>query len=83
MVAVVGFLQGQSATLDLMDLIWHQTHIQGIAVGHRRSFQDLVRFLDEHQIKPVIDTVYDFADAHAAYDQLARGAFGKIVITVG
>lgn len=82
MVAVVGFLQGQSANIDLMDLIWHQTHIQGIAVGHRRAFHDLVAFLDDHQIKPVIDTVYSFEDAHAAYDQLARGAFGKIVIKV-
>jgi NADPH:quinone reductase-like Zn-dependent oxidoreductase len=81
-VSVVGFLDGQSANLDLMDVIWHQTHIQGIAVGHRRSFQDLVPFLEEHQIKPVIDTVYDFEDAHAAYEQLARGAFGKIVIKV-
>ena len=82
MVAVVGFLDGQTANLDLMDVIWHQTHIQGIAVGHRRSFHDLVLFLDEHHIKPVVDTVYDFADAHAAFDQLARGAFGKIVIKV-
>lgn len=82
MVSVVGFLNGQSANLDLMDLIWHQTHIQGIAVGHRRSFQDLVPFLEKHKIRPVIDTVYDFEDAHAAYEQLARGAFGKIVITV-
>ncbi|GGG68939.1 alcohol dehydrogenase [Kocuria dechangensis] len=82
MVAVVGFLNGQSTTLDLMDVIWHQTRIQGIAVGHRRSFHDLVRFLEDHHIHPVIDTVYDFPDAHAAYDQLAAGAFGKIVIQV-
>ena len=83
MVAVVGFLNGQTANLDLMDVIWHQTRIQGIAVGHRRAFQDLAGFLEQHHIEPVIDTVYDFADAHAAYDQLARGAFGKIVIKVG
>lgn len=83
MVAVVGFLGGQRADLDLMDVLWHQTHIQGIAVGHRRSFHDLVRFLGEHHIEPVIDTEYAFEDAHAAYDQLSRGPFGKIVINVG
>ncbi len=81
-VAVIGFLDGQSANLDLMDVIWHQTRIQGIAVGHRRSFHDLVAFLDEHHIEPVIDSVYAFDDAHAAYDRLARGAFGKIVVKV-
>ncbi|MBT1631555.1 zinc-dependent alcohol dehydrogenase family protein [Curtobacterium flaccumfaciens] len=83
MVAVVGFLDDQRATLDLMDVIWHQTHIQGIAVGHRRSFSDLVAFLEEHRIEPVIDTVYAFEDAKAAYAKLAAGAFGKIVIAVG
>ncbi|QXQ11995.1 NAD(P)-dependent alcohol dehydrogenase [Paeniglutamicibacter sp. Y32M11] len=82
LVAVIGFLQGQSTTLDLMDIIWHQAQIQGIAVGHLRAFQDLVTFLEEHTIHPVIDTVYPFEDARAAYDQLARGAFGKIVIRV-
>ncbi|WP_432937415.1 zinc-dependent alcohol dehydrogenase family protein [Kribbella sp. CA-253562] len=83
MVAVIGFLDGQSANLDLMNLLWQQTHLQGVAVGHRRAFLDLVGFLDEHAIRPVIDTVYDFDDALKAYDQLARGAFGKIVIRVG
>ena len=82
LVAVIGFLQGQSTTLDLMDIIWHQAQIQGIAVGHLRAFQDLVTFLEDHTIHPVIDTVYPFEDARAAYDQLARGAFGKIVIHV-
>lgn len=82
LVAAIGFLSGQTASLDIMDLIWHQTQLQGIAVGHLNAFHDLVGFLDEHTIHPVVDTVYTFDDAHAAYDQLARGAFGKIVIQV-
>jgi NADPH:quinone reductase-like Zn-dependent oxidoreductase len=65
-----------------MDVIWHQTHIQGIAVGHLRSFHELVRFLDEHTIHPVIDSVFAFEDAHRAYKKLAEGAFGKIVINI-
>jgi NADPH:quinone reductase-like Zn-dependent oxidoreductase len=81
-VSIVGFLDGQTTTLDLMDIIWHQTHIQGIAVGHRRAFEELVRFLDEHQITPVIDSTYAFDDAKAAYDRLSDGPFGKIVIRV-
>jgi NADPH:quinone reductase-like Zn-dependent oxidoreductase len=37
---------------------------------------------EEHQIKPVIDTVYSFEDAIKAYQHLEKGAFGKIVIKV-
>jgi len=81
-VAVVGFLAGQTARLDLMDLMWHQTRVQGVAVGHLRAFRELVDFLEEHQIHPIIDTTYTFEQAHEAYEHLARGAFGKIVIKI-
>jgi NADPH:quinone reductase-like Zn-dependent oxidoreductase len=38
--------------------------------------------LEKLQLRPIIDAVYPFADAHAAYEHLYRGAFGKIVIRV-
>jgi NADPH:quinone reductase-like Zn-dependent oxidoreductase len=82
LVAIIGFLDGQTTKLDLMDVIWHQTHIQGIAVGHLRSFHDLVAFLDEHTIQPVVDSVFTFEEAPRAYEKLAEGAFGKIVINI-
>lgn len=82
LVAVIGFLEGQTANLNLMDLIRHQTHIQGIAVGHLRSFHDLVKFLDAHTIHPVVDSVFTFEEAPRAYEKLAEGAFGKIVINI-
>lgn len=39
-------------------------------------------FLNAKKIRPVIDTVYAFDQAREAYEHLARGAFGKIVIKV-
>jgi NADPH:quinone reductase-like Zn-dependent oxidoreductase len=81
-VAQVGFLTGQTAALDLMQLIFRQTTIRGIAVAPRSSFERMNAFLDLHQIKPVIDRVYRFEDAVQAYEHLARGAFGKVVIEI-
>lgn len=40
-------------------------------------------FLNKHEKHPVIDKVYGFDEAREAYQHLARGAFGKIVIRVG
>jgi len=40
-------------------------------------------FLNKHRIRPVIDHVYSFDQALEAYEHLARGAFGKVVIKVG
>lgn len=81
-VAVVGFLQGQTATLDLMNVIFRKVKIQGIAVGHRQAFEEMNRALAHHGIQPVIDAVYSFEQAPAAYEHQGRGGFGKIVIRV-
>lgn len=83
LVSVIGFLSGQTSNLDLMQLIFNKTRIQGIAVGHRRAFEEMNEFFEKHTIKPVIEKVYGFDEVHEAYEHLSRGAFGKVVIRVG
>ncbi len=81
-VAQVGFLTGQTTALDLMPVIFRQTVIRGICVAPRTSFDRMNPFLDKHRIKPVIDKVYAFDEAVQAYEHLARGPFGKVVIKI-
>jgi len=81
-IAQVGFLTGQTTQLQLMPLIFRQTTIRGIAVAPRTSFDRMNPFLDQHGIKPVIDKVYAFDEAVQAFEHLARGPFGKVVIKV-
>ena len=81
-IAQVGFLTGQTTQLQLMPVIFRQTTIRGIAVAPRTSFDRMNPFLERHGIKPVIDKVYAFEDAVRAFEHLARGPFGKIVIKV-
>jgi NADPH:quinone reductase-like Zn-dependent oxidoreductase len=78
----IGFLQGQTAKVNLMRVIFRQTGIRGIAVGSARAFERMNDFLNQHKIRPVLDTMYSFDQARDAYEHLARGAFGKIVIRV-
>ncbi|MFM0498402.1 zinc-dependent alcohol dehydrogenase family protein [Paraburkholderia caledonica] len=82
-IAQVGFLTGQTTALDLMPLIFRQTTIRGIAVAPRTSFERMNVFLNAHRIKPVIDRVYRFEEAVQAFEHLARGPFGKVVISIG
>lgn len=79
-ISVIGFLAGQTTNLNLMQVIFKQTKIQGIAVGHLRAFEEMNKAFDQYQIKPVIEKVYPFEEAIGAYKHLAKGAFGKIVI---
>ena len=55
----------------------------GIYVGSRADFEALNAFIDAHHVKPVIDKVYEFDDAAAAFAAVAKGeSFGKTVIRV-
>jgi NADPH:quinone reductase-like Zn-dependent oxidoreductase len=63
-------------------MIQKQAIIRGISVGPLRALERMLRKFDEIKLHPVIDTVYSFNDARAAFDHLERGAFGKIVIRV-
>jgi NADPH:quinone reductase-like Zn-dependent oxidoreductase len=51
-------------------------------VGHKRAFENMNRAVDQYEIKPVIDQVYEFADVHAAFAHLEKGPFGKVVVRV-
>ena len=82
-ISQIGFLHGQKSNLDLMRIIFRQTAIRGIAVAPSRAFERMNDFLNRHEIHPVIDKVYSFEQAREAYEHLARGAFGKVVIKVG
>jgi len=54
------------------------THIY---VGSRADFEAMNAFMTSHKIKPVIDRVFPFEQAPAAYEYMISGAFfGKIVI---
>jgi NADPH:quinone reductase-like Zn-dependent oxidoreductase len=55
--------------------------VQGIYVGHRQMFEAMNRAIARARMEPVIDRVFDFAEAPAAYRHLQSQAhFGTIVI---
>jgi NADPH:quinone reductase-like Zn-dependent oxidoreductase len=82
-IAIIGFLDGFTSDLPLFPLVLKQVVLRGYAVGPRRALEEMNRAFTKWNIRPVIDTVYPFADAPAAYDHLYRGPFGKVVIRIG
>lgn len=59
-------------------------NVQGIYVGSRAMFEDMNRAIAAHGMRPVIDRVFAFAEARAAYAHLQSAShFGKVVIAVG
>lgn len=81
-ISVIGLLESTALSMPIMPLLGSRASIVGISVGPRRVLEDLVRAVDQHALKPVIDTVYPFEQVPEAFAHLQRGAFGKVVVQV-
>ncbi|MFE5768137.1 NAD(P)-dependent alcohol dehydrogenase [Streptomyces sp. NPDC056485] len=57
--------------------------IRRVFVGSRTQFEDMNRAVAAHGLRPVVDRVHPFEQAHRAYREYAADApFGKVVITM-
>jgi NADPH:quinone reductase-like Zn-dependent oxidoreductase len=81
-ISLIGLLQGLEFTLGVIPFMLKRATLEGILVGHRRAFEAMNAAIEANRLKPVIDAVYPFADAHRAFAHLDRGPFGKVVIEV-
>jgi NADPH:quinone reductase-like Zn-dependent oxidoreductase len=82
-VALIGVLAGVATELRVTDILMKSLRVNGIFVGNRDMFEAMNRAIALHQLKPVIDRVFSFADAKAAYQHLQSGQhFGKVVVAV-
>ena len=80
-VSMVGAVAGFQGTVEVLPMFMSQARYQSIAVGSRQDLEDLVRFISEHSIRPVIDSSFAFDDAKLAFERLmTRDVFGKVVI---
>jgi len=82
-ITLIGGLSGGATELNPGLIFSRRANVQGISVGSTQMFMAMNRAIEVNAIKPVIDKVFAFADAQAAYRHMASGAhFGKIVIRV-
>ncbi len=56
--------------------------LHGVSVGSRRDMEQLLAFVENHRISPIIDAKYSFDALPDALDHLDRGPFGKIVVEI-
>ena len=82
-ISVVGLLGDSQLGGPTGLMLYKRATLAGIGVGSRRALEDLVRAVDALKLKPVIDRVFGFGDVPAAFEHVARGAFGKVVVDVG
>jgi len=82
-VCLIGFLAGWEGDTSPFPLMYKAGNLHGIFVGDREMFEEMNRAISVNHIKPVVDRVFPFDKAVAAFAHHASGGFvGKIVIQV-
>jgi len=84
-ISLIGASLSRSGTgLDPLLLTGRGITLGSISVGSRTDFEAMNRAIAIHRLHPVVDRIFPFAEAKAAYCHFeGRGHFGKVVITHG
>lgn len=76
-----GATKGLPSTLNLRNIFWNQLALLGSTMGSDQDFENMIQFVNQHQIKPVIDQVFTLENGVQAFDHMkSENHFGKIVI---
>ena len=80
-VSLIGVLTGFEGSVNPWPIIARSISLQGIYVGSRSLFEEMMSAFEANAVKPVIDRVFPFDQAREAFEHMAAGGhFGKIVI---
>lgn len=78
-----GGTDGPIGNLVPARIFWKNLSILGTTMGTPQEFEAMLRFTEEHAIRPVVDKLYpSLRHTQEAFDYMASGRqFGKIVLT--
>ncbi len=78
-----GATTGSNPPTDIQRIFWNQLTILGSTMGSRSDVREMLRFVAEKGLKPVIDSIYPLEEAIAAQEKMEKGEqFGKLVLRI-
>ncbi|TNE68079.1 MAG: alcohol dehydrogenase [Bacteroidetes bacterium] len=82
-IGIYGGTLGKINGLSPQVLFWRQVSILGSTMGSLEEFRNMLAFVSQHRIVPVIDSSFALEDGNEALGRLAGNAqFGKIVLQI-
>ena len=80
-ISIIGVLSGFSPTLQVGAMLGSSARLVGVSVGSREMFEAMGRALEARRIGPIVDKVFPWTQAQAAFEAMQAGEhFGKIVL---
>jgi NADPH:quinone reductase-like Zn-dependent oxidoreductase len=82
-IVTCGATTGDQPGADLRRVFIRQLQIFGSTLGNYAEFAQLLQFCAAHRLRPIVDSVFDLDETHAALSRLESGQqFGKVAIRI-
>ncbi|HOY03900.1 MAG TPA: zinc-binding dehydrogenase [Saprospiraceae bacterium] len=82
-IGIYGGTLGKVGGLSLQPVFWKQISILGSTMGSPQEFGKMLKFVGQHRIITIVDSVFDLKDGNAGLERMDKGEqFGKIVFRV-
>ncbi len=87
-ISVVGRSAGEVPSFNTASLFFRRNRIGGVAVSDytaeqaQAAWQEIVRRLDSIGQRPVVDHVFAFEEVKQAFERLAEGPMGKVLVQI-
>ena len=82
-IVTFGASAGDVVDLDLRSFFYGQYNLLGTTMGSSEEFKEMLHFVGKHQIKPVIDKVFELSEVEQALKRMDEaGQFGKIAVKI-
>lgn len=82
-IVTFGATAGDEVSFNLRNFFYGQYNLLGSTMGSSEEFREMLTFIEEHNIKPVIDSVYPLEEGKAALERLKKAEnFGKIALRI-
>ncbi|RVU01483.1 alcohol dehydrogenase [Mucilaginibacter limnophilus] len=83
-IAFFGGTAGNIPELNGRKIFWRHITLLGTTLGTFDEFGEMLAYVNEHKIEPVIDEVFPLADAEKAIRTMDNSTqFGKLVLSIG
>ena len=78
-IVTFGATTDDEVTIDIRKFFYGQYNLLGSTMGSREEFREMLQFIEQHEIKPEIDRMFEAENYADAFNYLEQSKnFGKI-----
>lgn len=78
-----GATLGNVKDLPMARLFWKQLSILGSTMGSSNDFGEMINYINENKISPIVDKIFEIENIYDAFDRMEKSKqFGKIIVRI-